>query len=86
MILRYLAFVRNLSVGFLLSRVVVNNMVVVFRFAVALVDNNQYLLDFLNKKYSFEVRNLIYVVGFFQLGLHLNRVCCLFVWYLLRFY
>ena len=59
MILRHLAFVRSLSVGFLLSRVVVNNMVVVFRFAFALVDNNQYLLDFVNQNYYFEVRNLI---------------------------
>ena len=59
MILRHLAFVKNLSVGFLLSHVVANNMVVVFRFAFALVDNNQYLLDFVNKNDCFEVRNLI---------------------------
>ena len=59
MILRHLAIVKNLSVGFLLSHVVANNMVVVFRFAFALVDNNQYLLDCVNKNYCFEVRNLI---------------------------
>ena len=45
---------KNLSVGFLLSHVVANNMVVVFRFAFALVDNNQYLLGFVNKNYYFE--------------------------------
>ena len=59
MILRHLAFVKNLSVDFLLFHVVVNNMVVVFRFAFVVVDNNQYLLDFVNKNYYFEVRNLV---------------------------
>ena len=34
-------------------------MAVVFRFAFALVDDNQYLLDFVYKNYFFEVRNLI---------------------------
>ena len=58
-ILRHLAFVKNLSVDFLLFHFVVNNMVVVFRFVFVLVDNNQYLLDFLNKNYYFEVRNLV---------------------------
>ena len=48
-----------LSVGFLLSHVIANNMVVVFRFAFALVDNNQYLLDFVNKNYYFDICGLI---------------------------
>ena len=40
MILRHLAFVKNLSVDFLLFHVVVNNMVVVFRYAFELVGKN----------------------------------------------
>ena len=59
MILLHLAFVKILSVGFLLSHVIANNMVVVFRFAFALVDNNQYLLDFVNKNYYFDICGLI---------------------------
>ena len=60
MILRHLlAFVKNLSVDFLLFHVVANNMVVLFHFAFALVNNNQYLLGFVSKNFYFEVRDLI---------------------------
>ena len=50
---------KNLSVDFLLFHVVANNMVVVFHFAFALVNNNQYLFVFVSKNYDFEVRDLI---------------------------
>ena len=58
-ILRHLAFVKNLSVDFLLFHVVSNDMVVVFHFAFVLVDNNQYLLGFVSKNYYFEMRDLV---------------------------
>ena len=41
-ILRRLVFVKSLLVDFLLSHVVVNNMVRVFHFAFVLVDRNAY--------------------------------------------
>ena len=59
LILRHLAFVKNLSVDFLLFHVVSNNMVVVFHFAFVLVDNNQYFLGFVSKSYYFEMRDLV---------------------------
>ena len=58
-ILRHLAFVKNLSVDFLLFHVVANNMVVVSHFAFALVENNQYLLGFVSQNYYFEMRDSV---------------------------
>ena len=36
----------------------------VFHFAFALVDNNQFLLGFVNENYYFEMRDLVYVVAY----------------------
>ena len=45
-ILRHLAFVKNLKVDFLLFRVAEGNMEAVFHFAFELVDKNALTLDF----------------------------------------